>query len=297
VSDAVAVVVATRDRPALLATCLDAVARAVRPSDHVVVADSASRDPAVGEVATDAGATVVRCPRPGASRARNAGAGASDQPLLAFTDDDCEPQAGWAGAIAAAFEDPLVGFVTGAVVAGDDARVPVAVETGDFPRRFAGPADPIFVGHGANLAVRRAAFESVGGFDEVLGAGAPLHGAEDHDLVWRILAAGWHGRYVPAATVVHRQWRGTAESLRLQFRYGVGSGAFALKAVRTDGATGWGLLGRRLAAEGVVRAWRDLRAGYESGAAGTALRVAGVVAGAARGAVIPVEAGRYRRDW
>jgi N-acetylglucosaminyl-diphospho-decaprenol L-rhamnosyltransferase len=53
---------------------------------------------------------------------------------------------------------------------------------------------------GAFLLVRRAAWDATGGFDE----DQWLY-AEDVDLGWRMRAAGWATRYVPAARVVHAE--------------------------------------------------------------------------------------------
>jgi GT2 family glycosyltransferase len=63
----------------------------------------------------------------------------------------------------------------------------------------------------ANLLVRRAAFEQVGGFFEGVRA------AEDTDFSWRLQLAGWelHGR--PQAGVTHR-YRTTVRALRRQWR-------------------------------------------------------------------------------
>ena len=52
--------------------------------------------------------------------------------------------------------------------------------------------------HGALLAVRREAWEALGGFDERLW----LY-AEDLDLCWRARRVGWATRYVPTAVVEH----------------------------------------------------------------------------------------------
>jgi len=51
---------------------------------------------------------------------------------------------------------------------------------------------------GAVLAIRRAAFTSVGGFDE-----AYFLYQEEIDLCYRLRADGWEVHYVPAATVLH----------------------------------------------------------------------------------------------
>ena len=52
--------------------------------------------------------------------------------------------------------------------------------------------------HGALLAIRRDAFEEVGGFDA-----AQWMYAEDLDLCWRLRGAGWTTRYEPEAGVGH----------------------------------------------------------------------------------------------
>jgi len=51
---------------------------------------------------------------------------------------------------------------------------------------------------GAFLAVRRSAWEEVGGFDERF-----FMFMEDVDLCWRLHASGWDVRYEPAARVMH----------------------------------------------------------------------------------------------
>jgi GT2 family glycosyltransferase len=51
---------------------------------------------------------------------------------------------------------------------------------------------------GAAIAVRRAAFNTVGGFDESF-----FLYAEEVDLAYRLRAAGWETHFTPVATVVH----------------------------------------------------------------------------------------------
>ncbi|HVB27417.1 MAG TPA: glycosyltransferase family A protein, partial [Mycobacteriales bacterium] len=193
--DLVAVVVCTRDRPAMLRDLLATLPVALRPGDELVVVDSASRDPRVAKVLEAAAGSglplrVVRCERPGASRARNAGVAATTAPVIAFVDDDCRPTAGWTAAIAGAFaRHPEIGFAYGSVIADDAPGIAVAVLP-DAPLH-ADLGNIIGLGHGANLAVRSTAFQSVGGFDEALGPGAPLRAAEDKDLQARLLRSGW----------------------------------------------------------------------------------------------------------
>ena len=259
------VVVATRDRPELLSGALAALKAAVRPQDRVLVVDSASTNDGTQLVCRGVGVELLRLEQPGTSRARNAGVAASTTPLIAFTDDDCLAQSGWAAAIAAPFGDPAVGLVTGRVLPDREVPAPVSVETSTEARVFTEP-----VGHGASCCFRREALVAVGGFDEQLGPGAPGRAAEDADLMRRVLAAGWVGRYEPSAVVVHRQWRGRAGALRQSFAYGVGqvhAGAGFQEAVWRDA---------------LQPALRDARAGYVSGIAAGLSRAAGALRGLAR---------------
>ncbi|MGH7517659.1 MAG: glycosyltransferase family 2 protein [Gemmatimonadales bacterium] len=71
---------------------------------------------------------------------------------------------------------------------------------------------------GAALAVRRSAFDAVGGFDE----GYFMY-AEEADLCWRCRKAGWEVHFAPVTEVIHRGGASTAP-LR---------GAMALQKIRS----------------------------------------------------------------
>lgn len=60
---------------------------------------------------------------------------------------------------------------------------------------------------GAFLAVRRAAWEQIRGFDDT-----QWMYAEDLDLGWRLAQAGWRTRYVPAAEVLHAESAATTQA-------------------------------------------------------------------------------------
>ena len=286
---AVSVVVPTRDRPGLLVGCLEALRASARDGDEIVVVDSASSVGEVGALALAAGARYVRCDRPGASRARNAGWRAAKNAIVAFIDDDVRTSPDWAYAVAATFAaHPDIDFVTGRIglMAGDE-RVarPVAIKQDVDPKTFDRDARSDRIGHGANLVVRRRALDAVGGFDERLGPGTPLHAAEDHDLFDRLLGAGFVGRYEPKVDAVHVQWRTKAQLLRLDWGYGVGSGARLAKLLRRD-------RGRlRVAARAFFWEWglqsvlRHARARWAFMALTSSLRVAGGLFGVGRGLV------------
>src|SRR5579872_3028814 len=233
---AVTVVVASRDRPALLDDTLAAIRRTLRPIDRLIVVDSASHDAhSVAEVVGRSNGILMRCDRPGVSRARNAGWRSASTDLIAFTDDDCLPSEGWIETLVETFSGaPAPDFVTGRVVPdggrGGRVRIDLSVTASEEPASFRNGADVTTIGHGANMAWRRSVLDEIGGFDENLGPGSQLGGgSEDADAFFRALLAGKSARFEPKAVVVHRQWRGRMEQLRSCFGYGVGFGALSVK--------------------------------------------------------------------
>jgi glycosyltransferase involved in cell wall biosynthesis/GT2 family glycosyltransferase len=123
------------------------------------------------------GFPVVYCHTPvkGAVRARNTGAALAAGDILAFTDDDCQPQPDWLLNARPYFDDPGTAGVEGRVESDhlDDPDFRPVTNVG-------------FTGMGfmtANLMVRSALFQLSGGFD--LQFDHP-HFREDTDLGWRL---------------------------------------------------------------------------------------------------------------
>jgi glycosyltransferase involved in cell wall biosynthesis len=289
-AESLAIVVCSRDRPDRLASTLSALAS--QAADEVLVVDSASTTDGTRAAAAAAGVRCVRVDRPGLARARNAGISATTAGVVAFTDDDCRPAPGWAEAVRAAVR-PDVGVVLGRVTA-EGEGAPLSVVDDAEPRTFRLGDDVMQMGHGANFTVMRGAWEQLRGFDELLGAGAPLHAGEDTDFLWRSLAAGFDVVYTPAAAVAHDQWRGRLTGLRMSYRYGVGQGAVTVKvrrladrqALRTFSA---GTVGKALA-----RTRDDLRNRYEYGVAVGLARTIGTAAGEVRAARMRLQDGHLQ---
>ncbi|MCZ2822758.1 glycosyltransferase [Modestobacter sp. VKM Ac-2977] len=224
------VVVCTRDRPVMLARLLASLQEHV-PDVDVLVVDSASATVETREVAAAAGVPLLRLERPGLSIARNAGVQAASGDVVVFTDDDCLVRDRWLDPLVAPFADPRVGVVTGEMVdlAASDS-VPSERQHPDFRRTVQG----LDLGHGANMAFRRSAVLDVGGFDERLGAGTDLAGAEDLDMFCRLLHAGWTGKRTSHSRIIHAHVRQGAEHTRLIRGYARGSGAALAKWLRID---------------------------------------------------------------
>lgn len=296
--DKISVVVPTRDRPSHLERCLASLRAELLPGDVLIVADSASGDAdEVRHTAERHDARYVRCPLPGASRARNAGWRAAPHDLIAFIDDDVVVTAGWrAGIEQALLDDPDACFVTGRVDVSEDQQdngAPVALVLHDAP--FVIDARRVgALGGSGNLLVRRSALAAIDGFDELMGAGRWLRAAEDHDLVDRLLQLGVHGRHDPRMGALHDQWRDKGATARLAWAYGVGGGARLAKLIRTDRARA-----RRATRDfvwdwGLAELGRDVRRRYKLGMLSDVLRLAGLACGFVAALRIPVRHGHFR---
>lgn len=204
----VSVVVPTRARAEALGRCVAALEAQTVGVEVVVVEDVEGRGPAW---------------------ARNEGARRARGEVVCFTDDDCEPVAGWVEALAAP------------ILAGDAeaSTGPVAIRPGATAAdraweaivhylqvRAAGPgtASPGFAVT-ANLAARRSFLERLP-FDESF----PMAAGEDRDWGERAGRQGSAPRLVPDAVVEHRSGMGAGAFLRRQYRYGRGAARYRASA-------------------------------------------------------------------
>lgn len=146
----------------------------------------------------------------GAPAARNAGVAASRGELLLFCDSDDVVLEGWIEACATALRsaDLGAGYFDFHLLNGK-MRASQGRSAGVTPLGFM-PS-----GLGANLSVRRSAFEAIGGFDEALVLG------DDTDLCWRLQLAGYRFTTIPDALVAKRA-RTTVKGIYRQTRsYGL----------------------------------------------------------------------------
>ncbi|QEO10254.1 glycosyltransferase family 2 protein [Protaetiibacter larvae] len=254
-----AVVVCTRERPEMLRHALETIVRFTPRQTRLVVVDSASTTAATRIVALEAGASYLRTDIKGLSIARNVGLAASARDFLVYTDDDCVAIDGWIAGILAHFADADVGAVTGEMIDAATATEHIPAQ----PRRITRTIDGLDAGHGALMAFRREALESIGGFDEVLGAGRLLAGAEDLDIFCRLLDAGWTITYDPGCVVHHAHTRDDDAYEKLYLGYGLGLGGLIGKWLRLRPPLGvrmFGVLAGRNFRR-MLRSWRHPRSG------------------------------------
>ena len=176
----------------------------------------------------------------GLSLAKNAGIQAALGDVVAFTDDDCEPDPEWLERINQSFaEQPSVGIVAGDTFPGPRSRfrwlstcpATRTIECLYKPTENNFRAPPGFYYGGANLAVRRDVFRLVGSFDEYLGPGTDFPAAEDVDFALRAEERGINMWTRPSIVVRHTYGRryGLRNFLSHHRGYALGSGALGGK--------------------------------------------------------------------
>ena len=233
---AVSVVVPTRNRAAYLAVTLESLAgQQIDVPYEVVVVDDGSTD-AIRSLAEEAGARYERHGHPrGPNAARNTGIAATTAPLIALVDDDVRAPSGWlAELVAGAQRHDWAEALGGPIRASLEGPAPRACgrEGAPITTLDLGQADreTDFV-WSANMAVRRAAIERVGGFDEDV----PIYGDEEEWLM-RLHAAGGRVAYVAAAGLEHRR-AGADARLRSLARAEYRRGRAALRSDRRKGGS------------------------------------------------------------
>jgi glycosyltransferase involved in cell wall biosynthesis len=226
----VSVVICTRNRPAYLKNCLESLQHQRCKPAEIIVVDNASDTDETRRIAQAFDVRYVREERPGLDVARNTGARAATSSIIAYTDDDTQPDAYWVYRIAETFRNPAIAAMTGLVIAASlETEAEVIFEKfwpfnrgylrKVFDREFLHAsferAPAVWeIGAGANMAFRRGIFDAVGYFDERLDVGkAGCSG--DSELWYRILAHGFAIEYNPLAVVGHKH-RDSIQGLRRQ---------------------------------------------------------------------------------
>jgi GT2 family glycosyltransferase len=212
------VIVCTRNGGERIANCLRALSEMDGGPFETIVIDDGSDDD-TGKIVAEKFPEVrlLSIPPSGLSAARNIGAEAATGDILAFTDDDCEPDREWLVRLGKAFDDPGISAAGGPNLP-PPARTPIEAVIRSAP---GAPSHVLFddtrAEHlpGCNIAVRRAAFEAIGGFDPIFRTAG-----DDVDFCWRLSDAGHRLGFVPGAFVWHWRRPSIRAFLKQQTGYG-----------------------------------------------------------------------------
>ena len=199
--------------------CLSSLARLTYPSVEVIVVNDGSRDATSSIAHRFAGVRVIDTPNGGLSAARNVGLAAARGEIVAYTDADARVDPDW---LTYLVQPMLMSDVAGAggpnVAPDDDPWVAQCVA-----RAPGGPShvmlDDRIAEHvpGCNMAFRRDALLSIGGFNPVY-----LRAGDDVDICWRLQAKGFRIGFAPAALVWHHRRPSVRAYWHQQVGYGEG---------------------------------------------------------------------------
>jgi GT2 family glycosyltransferase len=286
-----AVVIPTRNRPAQLHRLLDSLSEQTRSDHHVVIVDQSDEvDSALSERVDESDRLhLVHDDGRGASRARNVGWRMVGAEWIAYLDDDCIPEPGWAAALHAELgAHPAADLIMGDVTANnapDTDYLPVAVFPVSEPQVLTGRfIRPWRVSYSVAVAIRRSALDRIGGWDERFGPGARDYPAsDDMDLSYRLLRSGGTAYLTPRLRASHDQWRTSDQLLELYGGYSRAWGGLVVKQLRSRDPLGAAIFvaGRLRGIARLVLGAARARSRFRLRLAGAELR--GFAAGLAKG--------------
>jgi GT2 family glycosyltransferase len=233
------IIVPTYGRPRQLRACLGALAALAYPREcfEVIVVDDGGGlgEGAVEPFRASIEVMLLSAPHGGPAAARNAGARRARGRVLAFTDDDCAPDAGWLASLAARLahgEDALVGGrIVNALPRNAFSEASQLLVEYLYTRAAAGSDAPAFFCTN-NLAVPAERFRELGGFDETFTSAA----GEDREFCDRWRTRGLRLAYAPEAVVRHAHPLTPRGFCRQHFNYG--RAAFAFRRARARRGAG-----------------------------------------------------------
>ena len=212
------IIICTRDGKSRIGKCLTAIRNMSGGGFETIVVDDGSSDGTADFVEKNfPWAQLIRLEPCGLSNARNVGAAIAQGEVLAFTDDDCEPDLEWISRLRPVFQSGHFAAVGGPNLPPRPRNWQEAVVCAAPGAPSHVMLDDVEAEHlpGCNLAVTRAAFEQIGGFDP------QFHTAgDDVDFCWRLHDAGFRLGFAAGAFVWHQRRPSILAFLRQQLGYG-----------------------------------------------------------------------------
>lgn len=196
----ISVVVPAYNAERTIGDCIDSLLKQNLRKDEyrITVVDNKSRDN-TASILHDFGnrITLLTEPTRGPSAARNLGILSGSSEIIAFIDADCVADPNWLKSLVGVLRDDAVGMVGGRILAKSrhDPVRKFGERIHDHQKAIERFEPPYIIS--MNSAMRRQVLTKVGLYDR------EFLRAEDVDLSWRILAAGYVLRYAADAIVYH----------------------------------------------------------------------------------------------
>ena len=233
----VSALICTRNRPGDVVRAVRSLLASPESFELIVVDQSDGPDTkeALAELAADPRLCYVQSMTLGKGAALNEGLRVAHGDVVLCTDDDCEAPPTWVGAMATVFEEaPSAGVAFCRVDAPPYDPSEGYVPDFDRPRRLLRSVGSLCgrLGLGAGMAIRRDVVLGLGGFDELMGPGAPFQSADDVDLALRMVLFGWHVYNTGDRAIVHHGFRNMIQGREHGRRNFTGLGAVCAKPVR-----------------------------------------------------------------
>jgi O-antigen biosynthesis protein len=212
----ISVVVCTYNGASTIRDTLEALRDLDYPSFEVIVVNDGSTD-GTAQIVSSYSYRVIYEENQGLSRARNTGIAAATGEIVAFIDDDAYPDPDWLRFLALSFMGAKY-----AAVGGPNLAPPTDGWRADAIANAPGGPNAVLLTDriaehipGCNMAFRKSALETIGGFDPVFRTAG-----DDVDVCWRLRDRGEVIGYSPAAVVWHHRRRSFRTYWKQQVGYG-----------------------------------------------------------------------------
>jgi glycosyltransferase involved in cell wall biosynthesis len=199
------VIVITRNSEHTIDRCIKSLKEQNQKPSEIIVVDSSPND-LTAEIAKRNHVRLVREPILGRGRARNTGIKYAKGKIVVFAPADAYFDREWLKYLISAFKNPTLAGVAGNIYAANRQRIAsylLDLTLRDKPHYAT-----------TNIAYRKDVLIEVGGFDD------RLETADDVELAWRILRAGYKIGYEPKAVLYHFHPETITEFLKMQYYLG-----------------------------------------------------------------------------
>lgn len=217
----ISIIICTHNGGRTLYGCLASLTRLSSPPHEILLIDDGSTDRTPALAAQFPQVAYHRQDHAGLSTARNRGAELATGSVFAYLDDDCEVDPDYLTHLGGAFRSSSY-----AAIGGPNLPFPAPTRKQAILNSLPGAPVQVMLTDqeaehlpGCHLAVRREAFEAIGGFDPQFWTAG-----DDVDFCWRLQSHGYHLGFCPSSFIWHHRRATFRAYLRQQIGYGTAEG-------------------------------------------------------------------------